>query len=349
MDRIRIGIIGLGTMGEEHAKVFCTHPLAEVVAVSDCRPEQVDSMRARYSISDGYTDYREMLERSDLDAVVVATPDNAHFVPSRDVLESGKHALIEKPLTTSVREADELVRIGRRTGKKVQVCFNNRWLPSCHQAKVAIAKGDIGKPLAGYTRKNVTIWVPTENLRWAQESSPAWFLSSHDIDLVRWFVDAEPTAARAWGRKEVLKARGIDTYDIIQAQVMFSSGTFVTFESAWIYPNALPSRVDSFIEIVGTSGHIHLDRKIESIEMSTAERFSHPKGSINSEVFGRRRGAFPACLEDFLFAIREDAEPRVTAIDGRQVTATLDAIHRSLGSGQTEAVVPLGEEDKGSL
>lgn len=349
MDRIRIGIIGLGTMGGEHAKVFSAHPLAELVAVSDCRLEQVDDMRARYSIPHGYADYRKMLERSDLDAVVVATPDDSHFAPARDVLESGKHALIEKPLTTSVPEADELVRICRRTGKKVQVCFNNRWLSPCHQTKVNIAKGEIGKPLAGYARKNVTIWVPTENLRWAGKSSPAWFLSSHDIDLVRWFMDSEPTGARAWGRKEVLKSRGIDTYDIIQAQVMFSSGAFVTFESAWVYPNTLPSAVDSFIEIVGTGGHVHLDRKLESMEMSTEERFSHPKTFINSEVFGRRRGAFPACLEDFLFAILEDKTPQVTVMDGRQVTATLDAIHRSLESGQTEAVTPFAEEDRGSL
>ncbi|MEO6966088.1 MAG: Gfo/Idh/MocA family oxidoreductase [Acidobacteriaceae bacterium] len=141
MDRIRIGIIGLGTMGGEHAKVYSAHPLAEVIAVSDYCPEQGEKMRARYAIPHGYVDYRKMLERSDLEAVVVATPDNSHFAPARDVLESGKHALIEKPLTTSVTEADELVRICRHTGKKVQVSFNNRWLFSCHQTRVTIAKG----------------------------------------------------------------------------------------------------------------------------------------------------------------------------------------------------------------
>ncbi|MEO6966089.1 MAG: Gfo/Idh/MocA family oxidoreductase [Acidobacteriaceae bacterium] len=191
--------------------------------------------------------------------------------------------------------------------------------------------------------------VPTERLRWARETTPAWFLSSHDIDLMRWFMDSEPTEARAWGRKEVLKSRGIDTYDIIQAQVKFSSGAFATFESAWIYPNTLPSAVDSFIEIVGAGGHVHLDRKLESMEMSTEERYSYPKGLINSEVFGRRRGAFPACLEDFLFAIREDTTPQVTVGDGRHVTATLDAIHRSLQTGQTEAVSPLVKEDREPL
>jgi predicted dehydrogenase len=85
------------------------------------------------------------------------------------------------------------------------------------------------------------------------------------------------------------------------------------------------------------------------MEMSTEQRYSHPKTFINSEVFGRRRGAFPACLEDFLFAILEDRPPQVTVMDGRQVTATLDAIHRSLESGETEAVASFAEGERGSL
>jgi predicted dehydrogenase len=345
VDRVRIGVIGLGTMGEQYAKIYSAHPLADVIAVSSRRVERVEEIRARYGIADGYTDYRKMLERSDLDAVVVATPDNFHFDPARDVLESGKHVLIEKPMTTSVVEADKLLQLSRHTRKKIQVAFNHRWLAPYHQAKVTIAEGQIGMPLAGYARKNDTIWVATENIKWAQQTTPAWFLSSHDIDLMRWFLDSEPTEARAWGRMELLKSRGIDTYDTIQAQVKFSSGTIVTFESAWVYPNTFPSIVDSFVEIVGTGGHIHLDRKRESMEMSTAKGFSYPKVFLNSEVFGRMRGAFPSCLEDFLFAVLEDKTPHVTVFDGRQVTATLDAIHRSLESGQTEAVTPPAQAD----
>ena len=345
MNRVRIGIIGLGTMGEQYTKIYAAHPLAEVVAVSSRREQRVAEVLSRYCIPNGYANYTEMLERSDIDAVVVATPDSHHFAPARDVLESGKHALVEKPLTTSIAEADELMSICRRTRKKLQVAYNHRWLAPYYQTKVAIAEGQIGVPLAGYARKNDTIWVATEHVPWARETTPAWFLSSHDIDLMRWFLGSEPVAARAWGRKEVLKSRGIDTYDIIQAQVKFASGAFVTFESAWVYPNTFPSIVDSFVEVVGTAGHVHLDRKCESMEVSTETKFSYPKAFLTSQIFGRARGAFPACLEDFLFAIRDDTEPRVTVFDGRQVTATLQAIHQSLNSDRTEAIAPAPEKD----
>jgi predicted dehydrogenase len=338
MERTRIGVIGLGIMGELYLKVYTAHPLAEVVAVCSLEPSRVEEMRSRYGVKQGYTDYARMLERDDLDAVIVATPDHHHFKPARAVLESGRHVLVEKPFTTSTTEADELIQTARR------VAFNHRWLSAYHEAKKTIEAGRIGKPLAGYARKNDTLFVATEYIRWAAETTPAWFLSSHDIDLVRWWLGSEPVEARAWGRKEVLASRGIPTYDIIQAQVKFACGAFFTFESAWIYPNTFPSIVDSFMEVIGSAGHIHLDRKCESIEVSTDQKFSYPKGFLSAEIFGRVRGAFPWCLEDFLHAIREGRDPQVTALDGRQVTATLEAIHRSLVSGVSEKVAPLPAE-----
>jgi predicted dehydrogenase len=343
-DRVRLGIIGLGVMGSLYTKIYSAHPLAEVTAVCSLQQERVDEIRSRYGVRDGYVDYRKMLERNDLDAVVVATPDHRHFAPVRAALESGKHVLVEKPFTTSVREADELIRLSQRVGKFVQVSFNHRWLSAYQQAKQTIQSGQIGVPLAGYARKNDTIYVATDYISWAGESTPAWFLSSHDIDLMRWWLDSEPVEARALGRKEVLAARGISTYDVIQAQVKFASGAFVTFESAWVYPNTFPSIVDSFMEVIGSAGHLHMDRKCESIEVSTTEKFSYPKGFLTAEIFGRLRGAFPSCLEDFLFAICDGTQPHVTAVDGRQVTAALEAIHHSLETGAVEAVAPMPEE-----
>jgi len=340
MERVRLGIIGLGIMGELYAKIYSAHPMARLVAVCSRRQTRVDEIRARFGVPYGTTDYRQMLEVPELDAVVVATPDHLHYAPARAVLESDRHLLVEKPLTTRLDEADQLLHLAMRVNRKVQVAFNHRWLAAYQQAKSALASGKIGKPLAAYARKNDTLYVPTEYIAWAGETTPAWFLSSHDIDLVRWFFGQEPVEARAWGRKEVLKARGIDTYDVVQAQVRFTSGAIATFESAWIYPNTFPSMVDSFVEILGSEGHIHMDRKYESIEVSTANSFTYPKGFLNCEIFGRVRGAFPFCLEDFLYAILEDHPPRVTVLDGRQVTATLEAIHKSLESGLTEPVTP---------
>jgi len=329
MESVRIAVIGLGKMGRTCVRIFGEHPLVQVAAVCARRQEPVDEVAGQYKVP-GYTDYHKMLERSDIDAIVIATPDNAHFELAKAALDSGRHILVEKPLVTRTAEADELLRLARRKNLKIQVSFNHRWLSAYYMAHESISKGEIGTPLVGYARKNDTIVVSTKNIRWAGETTSAWLLSSHDIDLVRWFIASEPVEARAWGRKEVLVKRGIETYDMIQAQVRFASGAIVTFESGWIYPNTFPTPVDSFVEIIGTSGHVHLDRKRESYEISTEKQFSYPKGFLMADIFGRMRGAFPSCLEDFAYAILNDTEPRVTGFDGRQVTAALEAIHQSL-------------------
>jgi len=339
-DKIRIGVIGLGIMGEQYVRIYGAHPLADVTAICTRRRERLDEIGEKYGIRQRYTDFAEMLVRAPVDAVCVATPDFAHFEPVKAAIEAGKHVLCEKPFTTDLREADELLSLVRGKPQiKLQVAFNHRWLASYYHGFAQLRAGALGQPLAGYARKNDTLWVSTEMIDWAARSTPIHFLGAHDIDLLRWFFASEPVEVHAYGAKNVLVARGIDTYDLVQAQVKFASGAFATVESAWIYPNTFPSIVDSFVEVIGSRGHLHFDRKRESIEMSTEKSFSYPKVFLASEVFGKLRGAFVECLSDFLDAIINDTEPKVTALDGRQVTAVLDAVSRSLSSGQKAEVL----------
>ena len=345
MDRVRIGVIGLGIMGEQYTRIYDAHPLATVTAICNRSRARLDEVGDKYGITARHTDYNELLSRPDVDAVCIATPDFAHFEPVKAALEAGKHVLCEKPFTTELEEADELLALSlSRPRQKLQVGYNHRWLAAYHHGYAAIRKGEIGRPVAGFARKNDTIYVSTEMINWAHRTTPLHFLGAHDIDLLRWYFESEPTEVHAYGAKGVLTARGIDTYDLIQAQVKFESGAFATVESAWIYPNTFPTIVDSFVEVVGSQGHLHFDRKRESVEMSTEKQFSYPKTFLTHEVFGKLRGSFVECLSDFLDAVINDTEPKVTAFDGRQVTAVLDAASRSLASGQTEAVKPAARQ-----
>lgn len=338
-DRVRIGVIGLGIMGEQYVRIYQAHYGARVAAISTRRADRLAEIGDRYGVEGQHTDFRELIARNDLDAVCVATPDHAHHAAVSAALDSGKHVLCEKPFTTDLAEADDLLRLARaRPRQKLQVAFNHRWLSSYHQGSVAIRNNEIGRPVSGYARKNDTIYVPTEMITWAAATTPIHFLGAHDIDLMRWYFEDEPVTAYARGVKGVLTGRGVDTWDVVQAMVSFRGGAVATFEAAWIYPNAFPTLTDSFVEVIGTDGHLHFDRKRESIEMSTAKHFTYPKTFLLADVFGRMRGAFVECLSDFVSAIRDDTEPRVTAWDGRQVTAVLDAISRSLASGRPEAV-----------
>jgi len=346
-EKVKIGVIGLGIMGEQYTRIYSAHPLAEVTAICNRGRQRLDEVGDRYGVKARYADYNDLLNDKSVEAVCVATPDFAHYEPVKAALEAGKHVLCEKPFTTDLTEADELLALSQsRPRQTLQVAFNHRWLSSYYHGYASIRRGDIGRPVAGYARKNDTIWVATEMIDWAADTTPIHFLGAHDIDLMRWFFGSEPTEVHAYGAKGVLAERGVDTYDLVQAQVKFDRGAFATIESAWIYPNVFPTIVDSFVEVVGSGGHLHFDRKRESIEMSTEKQFTYPKVFLTAEIFGKLRGAFVECLSDFLDAVLHNSEPKVTAFDGRQVTAVLDAVSRSLASGKTESVAQYSVSQK---
>lgn len=336
--KTRIAVIGAGIMGKNAVMVWQRHPGVDVVALCDKNLEKARKVAEELNVPRFYENHRDLLDKEQIDAVHVNTPDWAHRDPVIDSLKAGKHVLVEKPMTTDVAEADEIVRTVEETGLTCQVSFNHRWLSVYHKVFSDIDKGSIGECLLGFAKKNNPILVPTEWLPWSGKSTSAWFLSSHDIDLMCWWTKAMGIEAYATGAKKVLKARGINTYDAIQAQVRFDTGFFATFESAWIYSNKSPYIPDSYMEIIGSEGHVFMDRKAEAIEMATKEAYTYPRTLLNYKVFDRWVGALPSCMYSFIDAINDKREPYVTVRDGRRVTAILDAIHRSLMSGKPEKV-----------
>ena len=337
MEKIGTAIIGAGIMGKNHARVYHELDQTEVIAAADLVESNAKELAALYN-ADSYTDYEQMLVDDRIQAVSVATPDFAHYEPVVACLQAGKHVLVEKPMTTTLDEADRILDVVRETGLKFMVNYSHRWVPSYYQAKVFIEEGKIGQPLMGYTRKNDHLYVSTEMFGWAGRTSSAMFLSAHDIDLVRWYLDSEGDEVTARAVSVVLKKRGITAPDAIQAQVKFKSGAVVTFESCWIYPNTWPSMVDSFISLTGTEGVIYLERDKEQVKLGTPEAYTYPRNLLTFPIFGKLQGAFQLSLSHFIECIVEDREPIVCGTEGRNVSAILCAIHESIEAGEAVKV-----------
>src|SRR5699024_5537995 len=111
-----------------------------------------------------------------------------------------------------------------------------------------------------------------------------------------------------------------------------------TFESCWIYPDTFPTMTDSFVEIVGTDGVVHLDRKADQLEVSTPDRFEYPRTSIMPTIHGKPSGALSAAVSHLVDCVLDDREPLVSLASSRHVTAVLDAVHRSIYAGAAAAV-----------
>lgn len=333
-ETIGVGLIGAGIMGEGHAAATYQDPRAKLVGVASL--EGAEPLAKRFGAELATRDYRDLLKRKDIDLVIVATPDHLHYEICKAAIEAGKHVLVEKPLTVDLGEADKLIEIVRRSGLKLMACFSHRWIPSYWATHERVAAGRIGRPVMAYARKNDRIWVPTKMLSWAAGTTSAWFLSSHDIDLVSWYMGDRATevyATAVWG---VLRGRGIETPDAVQAQVRFAKGGVATFESCWIYPDTFPSMTDSYIEVIGESGVIHLDRKDEQLHVASEQAYEWPRIAIMPKIAGKQQGALTEVVQHFIACVRDDKPPLVTLESSREVTAILDAIHRSIASGKPE-------------
>jgi len=336
--QIRVGVIGVGVMGAGYAQVLQRHPQVTVTGVAARRPERASAAAANLPEATAFTSWQEMINSGTVDAICIATPDHLHTAIMLAAAEAGLHIACEKPFTTSLAEAHQARSAIEAAGVTAMTLFNHRWIPAYAQAKQAIQAGSIGEPIMISARKNDRIHVPTEMLSWADSTTSAWFLSSHDIDLACWFADDRITHVSTNAVRGVLDARGVDTYDGIQIQARFARSGIATFESCWIQPNTFPTMVDSYVQVIGTEGVIQLDRQAEQITLTTGETHTHPRNLINIDLHGVPSGSAPATLYHWVDCILEQRQPVVDLESSIHVTAILDAAHRAIDSSSEVAV-----------
>jgi predicted dehydrogenase len=213
MDRIKMAIIGAGTWGENHARIYNAHPFARTVAICDMDIAKARATAERVGVSKVYEDYNRMLDEVDLDAVAIVTPDFAHAAPAIAAAEHKRHILIEKPIATTREETFKILEAVERNGVRAMVDLHNRWSPPFNVTWQAVESGNIGRPISAYFRLNDVKWVATDMLPWAAKSSILWFLGSHSMDTLCWLFKSRPRRVFSVSTDGVLKKLGVDTTD----------------------------------------------------------------------------------------------------------------------------------------
>ncbi len=266
MSEIRVAVVGAGILGKRHARVFGEIDGARLVAVAD---HSLERAQAAAGAGRAFTSIEELLAGVECDAVAVATPDHLHVDVVTAALNAGKHVLVEKPLATSVGAARAMIELAERNGLVLQVNYSQRWVPEYAWIKQQIAAGSIGRPRLVQSSKQDTIYVPTRMINWAAHTSPIWFMSSHDIDLVCWFLDDRATSIVARETRGVLDGLGIDTHDGVDALVRYAGGATLALHSSWIHPETYPVLVVDRMSIVGDAGVIEFQSRGRQIECYT--------------------------------------------------------------------------------
>lgn len=334
MERSGFALIGAGVFGERHAQAYSRHHAVDFVAVCDLDLARAELIARRYGAGYATAELARVLADPAVHAVSVATPDHLHREVAEACARAGKAMLVEKPLATTVEDAEAIVAAARAAGVTLMVDFHNRVNPPMLQARDAIRRGEIGAPSYVYARLSNTTFVPTEMLRWSGRSSALWFLASHMVDVVRWMLDDEPARVYAVRRDGVLRAMGVDTADFHVATVEFRGGAVAVFEHAWILPRTHPTVKDLKLEILGSRGAINIDGSHNrTLELYGAERATWP--DLLAPPAGEHLTGFVLdSIAYFVDAVTRGAPVIATGEDGVAVTRILCAIEESAAAGR---------------
>jgi predicted dehydrogenase len=350
---IKVAVVGAGTFGVNHLNAFRQLSyigVAELAAVAEVNEKRAEWVRENYACP-VYADYIEMLDKADIDAVAVVTPDHLHKPVVLAAAARGKHILVEKPLDVTVEGCREMIEAAGFAKVLLQVDFHKRYDPDHIALERRVAAGELGTVLYGNVYMEDRIEVPAEWFpHWAPSSSPAWFLGVHFYDLVRWVIKSNAKTVFARGRKELLKNEyGVDTWDAICALVEFENGAVFNFNTSWILPRQFEAIVNQEIRLVGTKGVWEIDSQDRGSRSCVVDEGMRTynnnfmRQSLDKQGRTIYKGYGIESIEDFAYNVQALLDGATLSDlkgsypdgeDGLEVTKIGVAVHQSVETGE---------------
>ncbi len=329
---LRVGIVGAGLRGRMFAAVLAGIPGVELVGFAD-------TMRPDGLTGPVYDSAAELCEKAAPEAIILATPDHLHAEAAVEIARHGIPIMLEKPVATTANDVIAIRDAIQAGGGRCMVAFENRWNPHFLRIREQMDRGRIGRVLHQQAVLSNSYFVPTTMLRWAEHSSPLWFLMPHTVDLVTWMAGAGVRSVSAQGSRGVLAARGVDTWDVVHALLEFDDGSTASLTSSWVLPESLPSIVDFTFEVVGADGAARTSIGREGVQVFGDRHDT--LGLIDLPQDGTLTAPPAWMVRSFIDCVRTGAPFPTTLDDGLAVNDVLFAIERSLASGTREQVVPI--------
>jgi predicted dehydrogenase len=331
---IRVGVIGMGFMGTMYARVLARLEGAVLAGVCDVLPMRAEEAGRAFGVP-AYADAEALLERGDLQAVCICGPEDAHLAPAIVALERGVAALVEKPLATTLEDAQAIREAAARAGAILSVGHILRFDYRYAALREAVARGDIGAVQSLHARR----W----NTRSAQQrlrgrSSLPLFLGVHDYDLVRWIAGAEATRVVAESRSRVLRAEGYAVEDTTIALISLDNGALACVEAGWILPEGHPSGFVQRLDVLGAHGMLSLEGSGGGLTAIDDARATWPDTALWPGIGGAVGGALERQIRHFVSCVATGAQPLVRGEDGLAAVWIALAVEESARLGQSVAV-----------
>ena len=320
---VRIGVAGLGAIGRVHAGNLAGRiPCARLARVADTSEAALAAVCGLLEVP-GSTEFDDLLEDPQLDAVLVATPPSTHAAMVERAAAAGKHVLCEKPLALEVAAAENAVEAAERAGVLLQVGFHRRFDRDFAEARARIARGELGEIRTFFGSMRDKEPPPLAS----PEQTLLHDAACHDLDAARWLIgEIEEIAVHGAAlASPALAAAGQVDHTVMVLR--FESGALGIVE------NSLASGYgfDCRCEITGSEATLRIDRPyVDEIETLAAGRSAFRRTATFLDRFA---GAYPSEVESFARAIRGEEDVRVTGADGLAAVVLAAAAERSLELG----------------
>lgn len=336
MKEIKVGIIGSGFIAGVHCDAIAGIEGARVSAHCDNDRERGAAFAEQRKIDHSFPDHRSMLEESDIDAVIVGVPNYLHAPIAYDIIESGRHVIIEKPLCLTLAEADEMIERARKQG--VLVCYAEElcFVPKYVRAKQLADSGALGQIYrVSQVEKHAGPYSPWF---WQADKAGGGILMDmgcHSIEFARWFLGKPRLQAVSAWMNTVLHKDKTEMEDDVVIMLEFETGQTALLESSW----ALLGGMDSITHVFGTQGVLHADLlKGMGLSVYSLQGYGDyapgARGWTFPDYEWNWNNGYPQEDAHFFECMRSGGEPSENAADGRLVLEVMMACYASAAAGR---------------
>ncbi|MFC5701923.1 Gfo/Idh/MocA family protein [Cohnella faecalis] len=337
---VRVGVIGCGSIARHrHLPELSANPNVKLVAVCDVNERTANEMAEKFNTR-AHTDYKELINADDIDAILVLATNVTHASMSIEALQAGKHVLCEKPLALSVEEATRMIQTAEETGKYLMIGHNQRLVPTHIRAKEILKSGKLGK-----IHSFKTVFGHRGCEYWAVEKEATWFfdkkfaglgcsadLGIHKADLIRWLLEEEFAEVSSFvetqGKRNV-NGDMISVDDNMVALLKSRSGIIGTLTSSWTYATE-----DNGTTIYGEKGIMRIFDHAEYdliIEVLDGPFEYHKISAMQTNSDQSDSGVSKLFIE----CILQNRKPEISAEEGLAALKIILACHESSQTGTT--------------
>jgi myo-inositol 2-dehydrogenase / D-chiro-inositol 1-dehydrogenase len=336
MKEIKVGIIGSGFIAGVHCDAIAGIEGARVSAHSDIDRERGAAFAKARKIEYSFSDHKRMLNEAEIDAVIVGVPNYLHASIAIDIIETGRHVIIEKPLCLTLAEADRIIERAHKKG--VLVCYAEElcFVPKYVRAKQIASGGAVGEVYrVSQTEKHEGPYSPWF---WQVEKAGGGILMDmgcHSIEFARWFLGKPRVQAVSAWMNTVLHKDKTEMEDDVIILLEFESGQTALLESSW----ALLGGMDSITHVFGTQGVIHADLlKGMGLNVYSQQGYGDyapgARGWTFPDYEWNWNNGYPQEDSHFFDCMRNGSEPGEKGEDGRQVLEIVMACYASAAEGR---------------